>query len=189
MVLLFNPFWLIKTRLALQDTDNKTITKYNGIIDAFRTIYKEEGIRGYYKGLGAALILTSHGSIQFAVYESMKSWLKEYHTTHIYSSNQSALESMTLGAISKIIASTITYPYQVIKSRLQQRQIITSDDNIITNKYNNTFDCIVKMYRKEGIFSFFRGVIPNSLKVAPNAAITFLVYEETMKLLKSIHKQ
>eukprot|EP01035_Chromulina_nebulosa_P021238 gene21238-27517_t len=45
------------------------------------------------------------------------------------------------------------------------------------------------MYRKEGLLSFFRGVIPNALKVAPNAAITFLVYEETMKILKSIQKQ
>lgn len=40
------------------------------------------------------------------------------------------------------------------------------------------------LYRTEGVVGFFRGVIPNSLKVAPSAAVTFLVYEEIMKLFK-----
>lgn len=40
-------------------------------------------------------------------------------------------------------------------------------------------------HRSEGAVGFFRGVIPNSLKVAPSAAVTFLVYEEIMKLLKA----
>jgi hypothetical protein len=30
---------------------------------------------------------------------------------------------------------------------------------------------------------FFRGVVPNALKVAPSAALTFLVYEEAMKAM------
>ena len=34
------------------------------------------------------------------------------------------IQSMILGGTSKILASTITYPYQVIKSRIQQRDLI-----------------------------------------------------------------
>jgi hypothetical protein len=30
---------------------------------------------------------------------------------------------------------------------------------------------------------FFRGAVPNALRVAPSAALTFLVYEEMMKLM------
>ena len=34
---------------------------------------------------------------------------------------------------------------------------------------------------------FFRGLAPNCLKVAPSAAVTFLVYEEALKLLDQHH--
>ena len=38
--------------------------QYSGLIDAFRCLAKEEGIRGFYKGVVPALLLTSHGAIQ-----------------------------------------------------------------------------------------------------------------------------
>jgi hypothetical protein len=41
------------------------------------------------------------------------------------------------------------------------------------------------LLRSEGIRGFFRGVGPNALKVAPSAAITFVVYEETMKIFRA----
>lgn len=40
-------------------------------------------------------------------------------------------------------------------------------------------------HRYEGAMGFFRGVFPNALKVAPAAALTFLVYEECLKILTS----
>ena len=50
-------------------------------------------------------------------------------------------------------------------------------------KYRGTWDCVSKIWAHEGIFGYFKGVVPNALKVAPSAAITFVVYEETLKLL------
>jgi solute carrier family 25 folate transporter 32 len=71
LVMIFNPLWLTKTRLALQGVST-TRKPYKGFIDCLVTIAKEEGIAGLYKGLIPALLLTSHGAIQFASYEYLK---------------------------------------------------------------------------------------------------------------------
>jgi solute carrier family 25 folate transporter 32 len=90
---------------------------------------------------------------------------------------QPAWVSVLMGGASKIVASTATYPSQVIKSRLQQR-----DGSPTTKRYAGLVDCVLKISRQEGLAGFFRGVLPNALKVAPSAALTFVVYEELIKL-------
>lgn len=77
----------------------------------------------------------------------------------------------------------ITYPYQVIKSKLQQREIVI-EGQPMHKRYEGTLDCVKQIWRKERFVGFFRGVVPNSLKVAPSSALTFLVYEESLKILK-----
>ena len=80
MVFLTNPFWLIKLRMQLQmkqASQQLNIKQpYNGIFDAARTIVREEGFLGLYKGTGPALLLTSHGGVQFVVYEFLR---KQFH--------------------------------------------------------------------------------------------------------------
>ena len=188
LVLLFNPLWLVKTRLALQGaasgpgataaTATSTAAaeaRYTGVGDALRTIVREEGVAGLYKGVVPALFLTSHGAIQFAVYE----WLKALSAAG-GDGQQPAWVSVVIGGTSKIVASTATYPYQVVKARLQQRE---APGGLAAPRYSGMLDCVAKTWRLEGGLGFFRGVVPNALKVAPSAALTFVVYEEVLKLL------
>ena len=52
-----NPIWVVKTRLCLQyglgdvqpASNSSSIVKYNGMIDAFKKITVNEGVRGLYK--------------------------------------------------------------------------------------------------------------------------------------------
>jgi solute carrier family 25 folate transporter 32 len=184
LVFIFNPIFLIKTRLALQGADPSKV-KYKGGIDAFRTIVREEGIKGLYQGLLPALLLTSHGAVQFATYEYMKDILsvaKEAEATPIWVKKNlldGPVQPLVLGGISKIIASTSTYPYQVVKSRLMQR----GEKGVY--KYKGTMDCIAQVWREGGVRGFFRGLAPNLIKVAPGAALTFVTYEEMLKYLRS----
>lgn len=124
---LTNPVWVIKTRfmvstktingmceislewliLLLQSQSKRSLHRYNNIFDAFTTIAKNEGIRGFYKGLGPSLIGVSHVAIQFPLYEKLKSLLSEK------SMQSDTVNILLASAVSKMVASTATYPHEV----------------------------------------------------------------------------
>lgn len=218
MVVLTNPIWLIKLRMQLQ---LKTTTKsgsggistikppYKGVIDAVLTVIREEGALGLYKGTGPALLLTTHGGVQFVVYEYLKKHFKvtkydrdkqklEHKNRHNTSSKSShsvfkRLELSTaflaMGAVSKMIASTVTYPLQIVRARLQQRSgenlEIGADGKVhrVQRNYSSLTKTMQNIYLREGMRGFFKGCMPNALRVAPGAAVTFVVYETIMDLI------
>ncbi|XP_008812193.1 folate transporter 1, chloroplastic isoform X1 [Phoenix dactylifera] len=178
-----NPIWLVKTRLQLQTSQH--YQPYSGFSDALRTILKEEGWRALYKGIGPGLLLVTHGAIQFTVYEELRKFavhfkVKEGRTNLINGDNLlNSFDYATLGASSKIGAILLTYPYQVIRARLQQRP---GSDGI--PKFRDSWHVVRETARFEGIRGFYRGITSNLLKNIPAASITFVVYENVLKLLR-----
>lgn len=111
MVLLTNPVWLIKTRMQLQmkkSSDAYGVKKpYSGMIDAARTIAKEEGVLALYKGTVPAMALTSHGGVQFVVYEFLKKHFnyvrpKRDKSKSVLERLEKSLGFLTIGAVSKM---------------------------------------------------------------------------------------
>jgi solute carrier family 25 folate transporter 32 len=87
---------------------------------------------------------------------------------------------VVIGGLSKIFASAATYPYQVVKSRLQERP---AAGNI--PKYSGVMDVVSKLLKYEGVRGFYKGLLPNLLRVTPSASITFAVYEYLLSLYKN----
>jgi solute carrier family 25 folate transporter 32 len=118
-----NPIWVVKTRMCT--TTHNTPDAYSGLLNGLKRLYLEEGVRGLYRGMVPALFGVSHGAIQFMVYEEMKKkrneLLQEEGTSSMSELNAklSQTEYLVMAATSKVTASVITYPYQVLKSRLQ----------------------------------------------------------------------
>ena len=80
---------------------------------------------------------------------------------------------------------------QVVKSRIQQPSssielTSTGDVRVVKRNYGGLIATIQKMWRQEGISGFFKGAIPNAVRVAPSAAVTFFVYESAMDILQDI---
>lgn len=202
MVGLTNPVWLVKTRIQLQlqkASQQHNIRPYHGMVDAFRTIVREEGFMALYKGSGPALLLTSHGGVQFVVYEYLRKHFHYYqrasrsprdtpNNSSVWERLELSTGYLTMGAIAKIIASTTTYPLQVVKSRMQQRADtleLQADGELraVRREYSGLGATMRRMWQAEGVAGFFKGCIPNALRVAPGAAITFVVYEAVLDLL------
>jgi solute carrier family 25 folate transporter 32 len=62
---------------------------------------------------------------------------------------------------------------------------LTADGNVrvVKRDYLGLSKTTQRIWQKEGPFGFFKGCIPNAIRVAPSAAITFLVYEAVMDTL------
>ncbi|KAG0571231.1 hypothetical protein M758_6G213100 [Ceratodon purpureus] len=186
VAVLTNPVWVVKTRLQLQAPGHAR-RPYLGFSDAFRSILREEGLRGLYKGLGPGLILVSHGALQFMAYEEGRKFLVSHRTrqaaglSEVVASGEQLITSQDfaiLGASSKLFAVMTTYPYQVVRARLQQRP---SEDGV--SRYVNTWHTFKATLRYEGFRGLYKGIVPNLLRVVPSSSLTFLVYESVMKFL------
>ncbi|KAK9475951.1 mitochondrial carrier domain-containing protein [Lipomyces japonicus] len=171
-VLLTNPVWVIKTRML--STSSTHDGAYKSMVDGFLTIHRHEGIRGFYRGFLPSLLGVGHGAIQLMVYEKLKTWyLNRQANGHVQLSTS---QFITFSAFSKIVASLFMYPYQVVRSRLQRYDA----DNV----YRSLSDVVKKTYQTEGYLGFYKGLIPNLLRVVPATCVTFVVYENTKKYLK-----
>lgn len=164
-----NPLWVVKTRLCLQYMDDKHLPetlRYNGMVDAIKKIYRTEGVRGLYRGFIPGMFGVSHGAIQFMVYEELKNWYNEYLNEPI-DSKLSTLEYIFFAAVSKLIAAATTYPYQVVRARLQDHH----------HNYNGSVDCVKSIWRSEGIKGFYKGLTPYLIHVTPNICLIIVIYE------------
>lgn len=101
-------------------------------------------------------------------------------------------DDCSVGAYSCIhrTASTVTYPLQVLKARLQQRSEtveLTSEGEVrvVKREYSGITTAARRIMEKEGPSGFFKGCIPNAVRVAPSAAVTFLVYEGVMDVFSN----
>ncbi|KAG2197702.1 hypothetical protein INT47_007936 [Mucor saturninus] len=165
---LTNPVWVIKTRFMSQS--KRSPNRYNNIFDAFSTIARNEGIRGFYKGLGPSLIGVSHVAIQFPLYEKLRSSLSEANV-------QSDTANILLAsAVSKMVASTATYPHEVIRTRLQNQLVKPY-------KYKGICHAVKVILYEESIRGFYKGISTNLLRTVPSSAITILTYELIVRKL------
>lgn len=170
-LLITNPIWIVKTRLCLQYGSDGP-TKYNGTIDCLVKIYQADGFKGYYKGLLPGIFGVSHGAVQFMVYEELKKLHSQIYNQPL-STKLNTSEYLTFAAISKLIAAALTYPYQVVRARLQNQYYT----------YNGSLDCIRQTWLYEGWRGFYKGLGTNLIRVTPATMITFLTYENISYLL------
>lgn len=161
-----NPLWLLRTRIM--STDRQTAEAYPNMRAGALRVYHGEGPGGFYKGLGTSLIGTSHGAIQFALYEPLRN---AYRAWKGDKEKQIPTEvTLTLSTVAKTTAAVATFPHQVVRNRLQNQRG--------TDLYGAGISGVVrKMWQEGGVRTFYRGIVPGLLRTLPSTWVTFIVIE------------
>ena len=206
-----NPIWVIKTRLMSQVSRSasdgaRTPWHYQNTMDAARQMYRSEGLAAFYSGLAPALLGLTHVAIQFPLYEYFKQQFTglemgqittEEHNTW---SNVAGILAATL--LSKVCATSATYPHEVLRTRLQTQQrhiqpevshgvsttnhsqnvkrgrvIGTSDGMHYELRYKGILRTCQTILREEGWRAFYNGMGTNMIRAVPAAMTTMLTFE------------
>ncbi|KAM9073682.1 peroxisomal membrane protein PMP34 isoform 1-T2 [Megaptera novaeangliae] len=192
-VLLTTPLWVVNTRLKLQGAKfrNEDIvpTNYNGVIDAFHQIIRDEGILALWNGTFPSLLLVFNPAIQFMFYEGLKRQLLKKRM------KLSSLDVFIIGAIAKAIATTVTYPLQTVQSILRFGHHRLNPENRTLGSLRNILYLLHQRVRRFGIMGLYKGLEAKLLQTVLTAALMFLVYEKltaatfTVMGLKSARKR
>ncbi|TFY68184.1 hypothetical protein EVJ58_g1164 [Rhodofomes roseus] len=89
----------------------------------------------------------------------------------------SDIDYFILGALSKLVATSSTYPYIVIKSRLQAGQTHAL-------RYKSSLDGLLTIVREEGVEGLYKGVGSKLLQSVLTAAILFVCQRRMYELTK-----
>ncbi|KAK0754996.1 mitochondrial carrier domain-containing protein [Schizothecium vesticola] len=238
-----NPIWVIKTRLMSQTphhdrhkfsyhpkngttpTSRPTLSSpwhYRSTLDAARKMYTTEGIFSFYSGLTPALLGLTHVAVQFPAYE----WLKTKFTgtsmgaAPAEGKDQKSqwLGILSASILSKILASSATYPHEVIRTRLQtQRRPMPGQEYMqglgaaaqvpggssgngaaasqapksvaAPPKYRGVVSTFRTILKEEGWRAFYAGMGTNMMRAVPAATVTMLTYEYCMRQLNTARVQ
>lgn len=200
--LMTNPIWVVKTRMFTTPRSLATTAAtgagepppevYRGLWHGLVSIYRTEGVRGLYKGAGLALFGVSNGAIQFMTYEELKKWRTTIASRKLARSASDApmdtsmiklsnAEYVIMSGVSKVAAILLTYPYQVVRSRIQ--------NHATSHIYPNISTCIRLTYTQEGLRAFYKGLVPNLVRILPGTCVTFVVYENVSWALKGLARR
>jgi len=149
---LTHPLDVMRVRLATQ-------RELKGWGDCVRSIVQEAGVKGFYKGYcPTVLSLAPFIAVNFSTFDYLK--------TNYGGESDSPLRILALGGIAGLTAQTMCYPLDTIRRRMQVKG----------THYTSIANAFATIYEKETLRGFYKGMLPNAIKVVPNNGIRFLAY-------------
>ncbi|EFN81578.1 mitochondrial glycine transporter isoform X2 [Harpegnathos saltator] len=153
------PITVVKTRFE------SDVYRYNSISEALKLIYRQEGIRGLSSGLVPTLLRDAPYS---GLYLMFYNQLKKMTADTEKKSNKLIPVHFCCGIVAGLMASMVTQPADVIKTKMQ----------LYPNEFNSIYHATLFVYKKYGILGYFKGVVPRMLRRTLMTAMAWTVYEQ-----------
>ncbi|KAJ6664805.1 hypothetical protein lerEdw1_005777 [Lerista edwardsae] len=144
--------------------------KYNGTVDAYRTIAREEGFRGLWKGTLPNITRNAIVNCgELVTYDLIKEALLRHH---LMTDNFPCHFVAAFGA--GFCATVVASPVDVVKTRYM---------NSIPGQYKNALNCTLTMVMKEGPTAFYKGFMPSFLRLGSWNVVMFVSFEQLKRLM------
>ncbi|KAJ4196736.1 Mitochondrial thiamine pyrophosphate carrier 1 [Fusarium falciforme] len=170
------PLDLLRTRFAAQGRHRI----YRSLRSAIWDIKRDEGWRGFFRGIGPGLgQIVPFMGLFFVSYESLRISLEGLHMP--WGSGDA-----TAGMVASIIAKTAVFPLDLVRKRIQVQGPSRSRyvyENI--PEYSTARGAIRSILRTEGFRGLYKGLPISLIKAAPASAVTLWTYEQTMRFMLS----
>lgn len=155
-VLLTNPIWVINTRMTARrnEADEQGLPggekpkKSKSTIQTLLDLLRNEGPSALFAGVLPALVLVINPILQYTIFEQLKNVLERRRRV-------TPKDAFYLGAIGKILATSITYPYITVKSRMH-----VASKNDPRQTLNGS---LKKIINEEGYKGLYKGMTQKAL--------------------------
>jgi len=168
------PLDYARTRLAADVGSGKR--DFKGLWDCLvKTATGPRGFFGLYNGFGVSVAgIIPYRGVYFGLYDSLRE------------KNPYKNDYGIMGLVSKfgvaqgtaIAAGYASYPFDTIRRRLQMQSEKPKEQWI----YKNTFDCLTKVIREEGLRALFKGAGANALRTV-GSALVLVFYDQLQGLI------
>jgi len=174
--LLLTPIELVKCKMQVPLQTSTTSISNPGPLALIGSIYRHQGLLGFWHGQLGTLIREAGGSAAwFGGYEGMSLLFRKIRDPSKFSADEPLpiYQRMTAGAVAGMLYNFIFYPADTIKSRMQTEDI----SQIIGGR--RTFGAAGKtLWKQHGIKGLYRGCGITVGRAAPSSAFIFTIYEE-----------
>ncbi|KAJ5191202.1 uncharacterized protein N7498_010187 [Penicillium cinerascens] len=180
-VLITNPIWVINTRMTARRSESEEQTLPGATkkakastLSTLMDLLRQEGPKGLFAGVLPALILVINPILQYTIFEQLKNVVERRR-------RMTPKDAFYLGALGKILATSITYPYITIKSRMHVASKGGPKESL-----NGSLKRII---REEGWTGLYKGIGPKVTQSAITAAFLFAFKDVLYDMMISMRKK
>lgn len=121
----------------------------------------------------------------FEIYQKLKEQTASDKVAEAAASLLPALKNATSGASGTALSNVVTYPLDLVVTRLQVQSKSPSGDDGAGQRYDGVFDAVDKIYNNEGgIEAFYAGVSHDTFKSVVDSFLFFLAYNIAWRIRK-----
>ncbi|KAL8291892.1 hypothetical protein RQP46_002150 [Phenoliferia psychrophenolica] len=157
-------------------TRQQLAAKSISFMATLRAILADDGITGLWRGLKPSLVLTVNPAITYGMFERLKvAFLKD-------GEKMTPGKAFVIGALSKTMATVVTYPYIMAKTRLQAGNAgdapsEPTEAGVVAEKkkerYSGAIDCLTQVYQAKGFAGWYQGMQAQITKAVLSQALLF----------------